>query len=106
MFELTIQNGILQILLQSKALDLAVGQQLRERIKALWAQNPSVRSVSIDLGTVGFIDSSGLGSILSIYRLLPREQGLIEIVNATPSIRRIFEVHRLDHIFSWKAHGA
>ncbi|GAB6098984.1 anti-sigma F factor antagonist [Halanaerocella petrolearia] len=46
----------------------------------------------LDLEGVEFIDSSGLGAILSKYKVLNKEGGYLVAVNLTPQVKRIFEV--------------
>ncbi|MCK8816592.1 STAS domain-containing protein [Natroniella sulfidigena] len=49
----------------------------------------------LDLDGIEFIDSSGLGAILSIYKKLNQQGGKVGVVNITSQVERIFEVSGL-----------
>jgi anti-sigma B factor antagonist len=58
-------------------------------------------SIVLDLSTVGFIDSSGLGAILSILKRMPKGSELI-ICGITDSVMSMFKLTRLDRVFTIK----
>lgn len=53
----------------------------------------------LDLSRVEFVDSSGLGSLLSILKRMPKGKELL-ICGANPPVRSMFKLTRLDHIFT------
>ena len=53
--------------------------------------------VVLDLSPVGFIDSAGLASILSIVKGLP-EGGELRIAGAHDAVRAVFRLTRLDKV--------
>jgi anti-anti-sigma regulatory factor len=50
---------------------------------------------------VEFVDSSGLGAILSLFKRMPKGCNLI-ICGATDSVTSMFRLTRLDRIFTMK----
>lgn len=58
-------------------------------------------SVILDLSHVEFIDSSGLGAILSIRKRMPQGSELI-LCGTTDSVMSMFKLTRLDRIFTMK----
>jgi anti-sigma B factor antagonist len=58
-------------------------------------------SVVLDLSQVEFIDSSGLGAILSILKRMPKGRELI-LCGTTDSVMSMFKLTRLDRIFTMK----
>lgn len=58
-------------------------------------------SVVLDLSMVEFIDSSGLGAILSILKRMPKGCELI-ICGTTDPVMSMFKLTRLDRIFTMK----
>jgi anti-sigma B factor antagonist len=52
----------------------------------------------LDLAEVDYIDSSGLGALVSVY-LASRAQCVLELVNPKPRIRDLFELSRLQAVF-------
>ena len=66
------------------------------QFKAITA-NPQ-RSVQLDLEGVGFIDSSGLAALVSLYRRC-REAGFnLRIVHVQDAVRLIFEITQLAQV--------
>jgi anti-sigma B factor antagonist len=59
-------------------------------------------SIILDLSQVVFIDSSGLGAILSILKRMPKGTELI-ICGATEPVMSMFKLTRLDRVFSMRA---
>jgi anti-sigma B factor antagonist len=56
-------------------------------------------NVVLDLGAVGFIDSTGLGVLLNGLRAVDRRRGQMALVVSNPTVLRLFEVTGLDATF-------
>lgn len=50
------------------------------------------RKTVLDFNKVTFMDSSGIGMLIGRYKVAKMLGGTIEIVNAKPSIKKIFEM--------------
>ncbi|MFC4768040.1 STAS domain-containing protein [Effusibacillus consociatus] len=94
-----IENKNLQIDLQG-ALDVS-GVDIFERMIAE-IDLSSVTTVHIDFNQVNFIDSTGIGSILNLIRMLDEHELIYEIVNVQDDIREIFSIIGLEDLM---AHG-
>ena len=57
------------------------------------------RRLVLDLGRVQFVDSSGLGAILSASRRLAETGGDLKICGLTPAVRVLFELVRMHRVF-------
>jgi anti-sigma B factor antagonist len=58
--------------------------------------------VIFDLSQLGFVDSSGLGSLLACLRQVQARGGDLKLCGMSKSVRALFELvrmHRLFHIF-------
>jgi anti-sigma B factor antagonist len=55
--------------------------------------------ILLDLSRVNFIDSSGLGALLSIVKRIPKSKKLL-ICGTTAPVTRMFMLTRLDRIFT------
>jgi anti-sigma B factor antagonist len=55
--------------------------------------------IALDLSGVDFIDSSGLGAIVSSLKLLGGEGDLV-ISGATPTVLSLFKLTRIDRVFT------
>ncbi len=57
------------------------------------------RQVVLDLSAVEFVDSSGLGAILSCLRMLNAHQGDLKLCGMAKPVRVLFELVRMHRIF-------
>jgi len=55
--------------------------------------------VEVDCSDVRFIDSEGLGALVSIHRTALQHQGKIRLVHPTPLVRKLIELIHFDEIF-------
>jgi anti-sigma B factor antagonist len=58
-------------------------------------------SIVLDLSKVEFIDSSGLGAILSVLKRMPKGCELI-LCGTTDPVTSMFKLTRLDRVFTMK----
>lgn len=59
----------------------------------------SAQKVIFDLQHLGFVDSSGLGSVLSCLRQLNGSGGDLKLCGMTKPVRALFELVRMHRIF-------
>ena len=57
-------------------------------------------TVVLDMGRLTFVDSSGLGALLSCLRLMKGKNGQLLLVGMTRPVRALFELVRMHRIFS------
>jgi anti-sigma B factor antagonist len=57
------------------------------------------RKFLLDFARAGYVDSSGLGMLVSLLKQVRRVQGDLRVVNLNEELRRIFELTRLDMLF-------
>jgi anti-anti-sigma factor len=55
--------------------------------------------VVIDLGKVGFVNSSGLATLVHYHKLARSNCGDISLADLQPSVRQAFRLSRLDRVF-------
>ena len=62
------------------------------------------KKVIFDFENVSFMDSSGIGMLIGRYRKIIRNNGIAEITNLRPELRRIFEMSGILKIMceKWK----
>jgi anti-sigma B factor antagonist len=56
------------------------------------------KNVILDFSDVEFIDSSGIGSIISILKAVNQRKGILRILNPRSEVRRIFNMVRMDQL--------
>lgn len=78
-------------------IDVYTAPRLKEEIVALIASGCS--NVIVDLQNVAFIDSSGLGVLVSALRRARERNGAVRIVCTRENILKIFRITGLDKVF-------
>jgi anti-sigma B factor antagonist len=71
--------------------------QVKDRIKDLLADGQ--RSILLNLGDVSYIDSAGLGALISGYTTVKREGGQLKLVNLTKRIKDLLAITKLITVF-------
>lgn len=79
-------------------IDAAVAIQFKEAMRSVTATGEA-RRVILDLSQVGFLDSSGLGSVVSVMKHLGAERRL-ELAALTPPVEKVFRLTRMDSVFT------
>jgi len=92
-----VEGSTLTIDLKIPRLDAAVARGFKQECDAAWTTD--VTAVEIDLGVVQFIDSSGIGALLSIYKKLPAGSASVRLLRASPEVQSVIELLRLHRIF-------
>ena len=72
-------------------------QQLREAV--VNEIERGARSVLIDFADTGYIDSAGLGVLVSLSKRIREANGSLRLVNLNEDLRTLFELTRLDTLF-------
>ncbi len=57
------------------------------------------KGLALDLSGVTFIDSTGLGILISLMRQLKEEGKALRLIGLTDEVRSIFEITRLHRVF-------
>ena len=71
--------------------------QVRDRIKDLLADGQ--RRMLLNLAEVAYIDSAGLGGLISAYTTTKREGGHLKLVNLTKRIQDLLAITKLITVF-------
>jgi anti-sigma B factor antagonist len=96
--ELTIEKiGDVSIVeLVGEQLDASNAKEFKQEIAPVIAANAKM---VFDLGRLRFIDSSGLGAILSCLRQLTAAGGDLKLCGLSKPVRALFELVRMHRIF-------
>lgn len=87
----------LKIVVRGRRLDAATARDFKLECEAAW--QAGVAAVEIDLGQVEFVDSSGVGALLSVYKKLPAQSAGVKLVRVKPAVQSVIELLRLHRIF-------
>ncbi|MBN2907488.1 MAG: STAS domain-containing protein [Rhodobacteraceae bacterium] len=78
-------------------IDSAVAVRFKDRMREVSADGP--RRVILDLRHVDFLDSSGLGAVVAVMKLLGPDREL-ELCHLTPNVEKVFRLTRMDRVFT------
>jgi anti-sigma B factor antagonist len=91
-----IEDQILMITLDGDM--IGVGDSLGMIDQANDAINEGVLKLTIDLSTVRYMNSSGIGILVSLYTKFKNKGGAAVLVNPTESTKKILSITKLDAI--------
>lgn len=57
------------------------------------------KRIVLDLSQVSFMDSTGLGAMLSCLRTVKGKGGSLKLSDLTPEVRQLFEMVLMDRVF-------
>ena len=83
-------------------IDAAAAISFKENLREITGKS-GTSHVVLDLGEVDFIDSSGLGAIVSVMKLMGGNKRL-DLAALTPTVEKVFRLTRMDSIFSIYEH--
>jgi len=83
--------------LRADRLDAAIAVRFKEAFRE--AARGARPRVLLDMGEVDFMDSSGLGAVVAIYKLLGAEHSF-ELAGLSPGVDRVFRLTRMDSVFT------
>jgi anti-sigma B factor antagonist len=86
--------------LVAKVLDGRIAADVAPRFKSKLAEYVvnGNRSIVVDLGSVSFIDSSGLGALVSSLKAMGRDGDLV-VSSAHGTVASMFKLTRMDKVF-------
>lgn len=96
-FSLEKFSGITVLVVQEERVDAHNSGELKEHLLHLIEQGD--HTIIVQLGQVRFIDSSGLGALLSGYKNAAAKSGKLALSNVQPQVLSMFELTRLNQVF-------
>lgn len=84
------------ITVHGECLDAGNVHQFKKRAEEIIAKNARI---VIDIGPIRFVDSAGLGAILSCLRMAHASGGKVALTGVTDSKQTLFQIVRMDRIF-------
>lgn len=94
----TLQDQTLIVTPVGENIDAKEAPDFKEKVLTL-IEETGVKHVIFDMKELQFVDSSGLGSFLSILRRLNAEGGDLKLVGMTKPVRSMFELVSMHKIF-------
>ncbi|MEH2448054.1 MAG: STAS domain-containing protein [Nostoc sp.] len=78
-------------------LDGIRGNELRREVSAIVANGTEI--LLLDMKEVKFIDSSGLGALVSAMQIVRNANGKLFVCSISDQVRMLFELTKMDRIF-------
>ncbi|MFW5873581.1 MAG: STAS domain-containing protein [Bacillota bacterium] len=93
-YEVLEGNNILQI---DGEVIFENSNQVKEEAKEI-IKEKEINHLIIDLSSTTYLDSSGIGVILSLFKFMRDSNGKLIIANPNDKVKRVFEVTKLNQI--------
>jgi len=80
-----------------KELSAASANAFRDQVRGSLADR--LKNIDIDLSQTMFLDSCGLGALISLHKTACTRSGAVRLLNPTPPVQQILELTRLHRVF-------
>jgi len=90
-------NGPQTTILLQGTLDAKTAPEHRPLVDALVAEKR--QDITLDMGGLRQLDSTGVGVIVSLYKRVTADGGLVKIINVQGQPLAMFRLLRLDRVF-------
>lgn len=91
------RDGAFVVSVRERRIDAAVVIRFKEEMRRL-VEGGAPR-VILDLSQVEFLDSSGLGAVISVMKFMGPDRRL-ELAGLTPTVQKVFRLTRMDSVFT------
>jgi len=91
------KNDIMVINVKEERLDAHNSGDLKNEMQKLFTEGN--KNILVDLKDVRFIDSSGLGALVSGFKNAISHQGNLKLSSLQPQVKSMFELTRLHRVF-------
>lgn len=92
------ENGnVVVVVVKEERLDAHNSDHLKQELGRLFEEGKT--SVVVDLKEVRFIDSSGLGALVSGFKNASAKQAALKLSNLQSQVKSMFELTRLHRVF-------
>ena len=84
-------------------IDIYTSNKFKEKVMNSFEKNQG--DISIDGSKLEYVDSTGLGALISILKSVKEANNEIFISNLKPNIRKLFDITELDKLFTIRGEG-
>ncbi len=91
------RDNVVIITLQEERLDAHNSGELKSQLLSLFEDGKV--NIIVDLGAVRFIDSSGLGALVSGFKNASAQEGKLKLAALQNQVKSMFELTRLHRVF-------
>lgn len=94
------ENNILKVFIEGE-IDTFTAPKLRDELEAI--DIDSLVFIELDLSKVVYMDSTGLGVIVAIYKKVTRQDGNLKLVGLSNRLERLFAITGLSELMNIEA---
>lgn len=98
-FQIVQKEGTEEQLVFALSGDLDINSSPELKKTALDKYHEEPKDVVFDLTELDYLDSTGLGALISVYNNAKEDEKCIHIANAKPNIKKLFVITELDQVF-------
>jgi len=91
------KGSVVVIVVKEERLDAHNSSELKTQMLTLFEDGKT--NLIVDLETVRFVDSSGLGSLVSGFKNASARNGNLKLCSLQPQVKSMFELTRLHRVF-------
>jgi anti-sigma B factor antagonist len=91
------KGTVASIVVKEERLDAHNSGELKTQMLNLFEEGKT--NLVVDLGMVRFVDSSGLGSLVSGFKNASSRNGNLKLCSLQPQVKSMFELTRLHRVF-------
>jgi anti-sigma B factor antagonist len=91
------RGNVILIQIMEERLDAHNSTDLKTRMLDLFEEGKN--NMVVDLGGVRFVDSSGLGALVSGFKNASARNGNLKLASLQPQVQSMFELTRLHRVF-------
>ena len=95
------EEGGAQVVSVRADVDMHRSPELHQVLLDVCRSEPS--RLIVDLASVEYMDSSGVGTLVEVFRRVKSYQGELFLVGMQPRVRGVFEITKLDKFFTIRA---
>lgn len=95
--ETSVVGTVTVVRLKAPRLDAAQSIRFKENLRGL--AETGADHILLDMGEVTFMDSSGLGAVVNVMKLVGSRQRM-ELAALTPAVAKVFQLTRMDRVFT------
>ena len=99
-FTIEKSDGIVIFRLKASSIDSDISAQLKAEI--LIVSQPDIKALIVDLESVDYIDSAGMGALLLAHRQLREHAIPVILVSVKDVVLKIFDLLNLSNVFVFK----
>jgi anti-sigma B factor antagonist len=97
MIESSLKNDSLYLRVNTSRLDAASAREFKSECGEHW--DPGIQTLTINMAMVNFLDSSGIGALLSVYKRLTIPESTMRLIDVQPAVQSVLELMRLHRVF-------